>query len=108
MKVDESGMITIDLVLLGMGEDGHTASLFPNHALLNQNDGAWVQYLCDSPKAPPCRVTLSLQAINNARQKLILCAGAPKLALMEEIRGGEARLDMPISLVINAVWGSDI
>lgn len=49
---------TFDLMLLGMGTDGETASLFPKHELLSEKD-AWVSYLEDAPRGPKRRITMT-------------------------------------------------
>jgi 6-phosphogluconolactonase len=49
---------TFDLMLLGMGPDGETASLFPGHELLSERD-AWVSYLEDAPRGPKKRITMT-------------------------------------------------
>ena len=63
-----------DFVLLGVGEDGHVNSLFPGHRALRAT-GLTVG-IHDSPKPPPERVTMTFEAIRDARRVLIIASGA--------------------------------
>lgn len=79
----------LDLVLLGMGEDGHTASLFPGKPATEQNDA--VVAVFDAPKPPPQRVSLGMSTLQQARHRIFLVAGAGKRAALQAIVNG-ARL----------------
>jgi 6-phosphogluconolactonase len=75
-----------DLVLLGMGPDGHTASLFPHTAALSETKRwAVVNFV---PKFNTDRVTLTLPILNRAREVLFLVAGADKTAPLAEVLEG--------------------
>ena len=69
---------SFDLVLLGLGQDGHTASLFPGEATLEEKD-RWVVAVDGANASPPVeRITLTLPAINKARHVIFLAAGSNK------------------------------
>lgn len=72
-----------DLILLGMGPDGHTASLFPSQS---HPVGPWVLPVHDAPKPPPTRLSLSLEVINLAHNVLFLVTGADKSEAISQIR----------------------
>jgi len=86
----------LDVVLLGMGEDGHTASLFPGHALLEANDSL-VASILDSPKPPPSRITLTYPAIRSAREVAVVAGGAGKASILKDILGGGAPSALPVA-----------
>ncbi|MEX5298548.1 6-phosphogluconolactonase [Kocuria sp. CPCC 205292] len=76
-----------DLSLLGLGPDGHVASLFPGLPHVHEQD-ATVLGVHDSPKPPPERVTMTLPMINAAQRVWFLVAGADKAAAVAAVRGG--------------------
>lgn len=78
-----------DLVLLGLGADGHTASLFPNSEVLQERT-RWVRPVFDAPKPPPRRLTLTVPVLNAARQVIFLVAGEEKAPVVREVLRGDA------------------
>ena len=70
-----------DLILLGLGADGHTASLFPRHPALHE-DQRWVVPVFDAPKPPPIRISMTLPVINHARHVIFVAAGSSKATIV--------------------------
>jgi 6-phosphogluconolactonase len=68
----------LDLIVLGIGPDGHVASLFPGASTLDAGEEAICLGVRDSPKPPPERITLSLAVLRAARGCLLLATGASK------------------------------
>jgi len=86
-----------DLLLLGMGPDGHTCSLFPGHALLNETTG-WVAPVTDSPKPPPNRITLTLPVVTHAHRIAFVASGGEKKEILKTIMEDPDK-GLPCSLV---------
>lgn len=80
-----------DLVLLGMGNDGHTASLFPGLAALHETARPIVAVTAHYQDRPAQRVTLTPPAINAARQVLFLVTGAAKAEILRAVLEGPDR-----------------
>lgn len=72
-----------DLVLLGLGPDGHIASLFPNHSGLFVSSDSYVIPILDSPKPPPERITFTLNLLSQAQNILLFTKGAERVAMLE-------------------------
>jgi len=84
-----------DLILLGMGEDGHIASLFPGTSAINEND-RWV-VSNHVPQKGESRITFTYPIINAARKILFLIKGQEKRAVVDRVLSGQSNL--PVSLV---------
>ena len=90
---DVEQALPFDLVLLGMGEDGHTASLFPGH---EHPQDQLVHSVHDAPKPPADRVSLSAIALGNTRQLLFLITGSNKQDTVQHWHQGKK---LPISTI---------
>ncbi len=89
------GMPAFDCVLLGMGADGHTASLFPGSAALRVSD----RIVVAAEHRGQARVSLSLQALNAARDLLFIVIGMPKASALAAVLEGPLDRDLPAGLV---------
>lgn len=93
----------VDAVILGMGEDGHTASFFPNAPELSAAIDPQVSQACmgvTPPAAPHLRMTLSLTRLLASRQIFIHLCGEGKTPVLTEALGEGATEDMPIRAVL--------
>jgi len=90
-----------DLVLLGMGEDGHTASLFPGHVNASEET---VHEVYNSPKPPSDRISLSAKTLANTRQCFFIVTGTSKVDPVKQWKQGA---DLPVASIAPAT-GVDI
>lgn len=88
----------LDLVLLGIGPDGHTASLFPGNAALAAT--TYVAPVFGAPKPPPQRVTLTLRTLREARRVIVLVSGREKADAVRRALAGE----VPAGMIPGAEW----
>jgi 6-phosphogluconolactonase len=88
----------LDLIVLGIGPDGHVASLFPGASTLSAGEEQICLGVRDSPKPPPQRITLSLAVLREARSCLLLASGASKADAVNAMLGEPSR-HVPASLL---------
>lgn len=87
LRVDFDG--ALDVLLLGMGEDGHIASLFPWRSL---PESGLVAHVSDSPKPPPDRITLTPAALATASRAVLAAFGESKRAPLRKLLAGDPTL----------------
>lgn len=97
-----SAVDSFDIAFLGMGEDGHTASLFPQNKALQ--DGRSVVPVYGSPKPPAERVSLSIDTLKKTGCRIVLAAGAGKAAIIARIKKGEV---LPVNSIGDIHWYVD-
>ena len=94
------GTPRLEVVWLGVGEDGHCLSLFPGRPEVEVADRLVVG-VHDSPKPPPERISLTLAALAGTERLLVLAAGPGKAAAVARARAGDDRL--PVTRAVAAV-----
>ena len=84
-----------DVLLLGVGEDGHVASVFPEHPVAYETRP--VSAVRGSPKPPPVRITLTLPALNTAEEAWLIAAGAAKASAVGMALAGAGPVQVPVA-----------
>lgn len=96
-----------DVMVLGIGEDGHTASLFPGSPALGESARSYVHVVGDKP--PPNRLTITPGLIESARFTLVLATGRGKQSAVQQALEGPLDIERcPAQLARDAVWLLDM
>jgi 6-phosphogluconolactonase len=93
---DRDGVPTFDVLLLGVGPDGHVASLFPEHAALHVRDRSVIA-VHGAPKPPPTRISLTLPALSRAHEVWFMVSGEDKAKAVRLALSGAGELQIPAS-----------
>ena len=101
---------TFDILFLGMGREGHTASLFPDSPALTEQK-RWAVSVC-APADPPVRVSLTFPVLRRARETCFLVAGADKRPIIEMLKNEPKRAarELPVAMLRpegKAIWFLD-
>jgi 6-phosphogluconolactonase len=96
--LDEQDVATLDVIVLGIGPDGHIASLFPGAPALDVQAPALCLGVHDSPKPPPERLTLTLPVLHAAKRCVLLATGAAKADAIDAMLAEPSR-HVPASLL---------
>lgn len=96
--LDDGALPVLDVIVLGIGPDGHVASLFPGAATLDADERAVCLGVHHSPKPPPERITLSLGVLRAARSCILLATGASKADAVSAMLAEPSR-SVPASLL---------
>ena len=91
---DHASVPTFDVCLLGVGEEGHTASVFPESPAVYETDRTVVA-VRNCPKPPPTRVSLTLSAIRRSAEVWLMTTGAAKAAAVAMALGGAGEVQVP-------------
>ena len=98
VRIRDGDLPVLDVVVLGIGPDGHVASLFPGAPTLDAGEQAICLPVRDSPKPPPERITLSMAVLRAARRCVLLATSAAKADAIAAMLGEPSR-HVPASLL---------
>ena len=101
--IRQSGIDRFDLVWIGVGEDGHTLSLFPGNPGFIEPTEQWVIPVKDSPKPPAERFSFSLKALEHVHELVIFAVGTSKRDILRQAR---LKGKLPVAVAAETVEGS--
>ncbi len=108
LSLNSSGIPILNHLWFGIGEDGHTLSLFPNHpsSMQNQDTDQLVIPVYDSPKPPSDRISFTLNALRGVESAVAFISGAGKAPILAQIANGDHSLPIVVaSRVIEKAGG---
>ncbi|WP_425563700.1 6-phosphogluconolactonase [Pseudonocardia kongjuensis] len=94
-RPEEDGIPAFDVTLVGMGEEGHTLSVFPDSPAVHEQ-AATVVGVFDCPKPPPTRISLTLAAARRSREVWVVAAGAGKAPAVAGALTGTPETELPV------------